>query len=386
MIFLGFKKYSTIAALLAISLLFVANCKPKDEPFDEGKGSPVFLISGSVDGRPTQYIAGVDSYYMYSQYRYDVKDSVYWMEAELKKTNCTTCPNSILISIADAEVSSGTGSVNISKVVQPDTFVFFPASGGTTITNSYKFDFIGEDTGYINPSYLWNFGGVGTSTLKNPSFTFTDTQIRNVCLTVTDLTSSCKNTACNTIKPQVAGNDTCSPRFSYIVLGDTSIQFVNQSQGGTYFWDFGDGFFSTQMSPLKKYSKKDTYKVCLTVSTSQCTQTLCKSVVFADTSFTCGTSFYVGGTKLNTVVTTNPQTSTVVVRYIDENGVLYQSNLQNQPVGSNFTKVSTRNYDPNEKGEKTQLLNITFKCRVFNSIGGFKDIVVTNGVVAIAYP
>lgn len=386
MIFLGFKKYSTIVALLAISLLFVANCKPKDEPFDEGKGSPVFLISGSVDGRPTQYIAGVDSYYMYSQYRYDVKDSVYWMEAELKKTNCTTCPNSILISIADAEVSSGTGSVNISKVVQPDTFVYLLDSGGSTSSNTYKFDFIGEDTGYKNPIYEWDFGGAGKSSLKNPSFTFTDTQTRNVCLTVTDLTSSCKNTACNTIKPQVAGNDTCSPRFSYVVLGDTSIQFVNQSQGGNYLWDFGDGLSSTQTSPIKIYSRKDTYKVCLTVSSATCTQTLCKSVVLADTNFTCGVNFYVGSTKLNTFVTKISKTSTVVVRYIDENGVLYQSNLQNQPIGSNFTKVSTRNYDPNEKGEKTQLLNITFKCRVFNSIGGFKDIVVTNGVVAIAYP
>ncbi len=386
MIFLGFKKYSIVAALLATSLLFVANCKPKDEPFDEGKGSPVFFISGGIDGKPTQYIAGVDSYYMYSRYRYSAADSLYWFEAELKKTNCTTCPKSILISIADAEVSGGTSPVNINKIVQPDSFIYLSPSGGTTITHSYKLDFIAEDTGYKNPSYVWDFGGAGTSTLKNPSFTFTDSQIRNVCLTITDLTSSCKNTACNIIQPQVASSDTCSPRFSYVTLGDTAVQFINQSTGGSYLWDFGDGLFSNQQSPLKKYSKKDTYKVCLTVSTSTCTQTICKSVVLADASFTCGASFYVGGAKADSVVTNTSQTSSIMVSYIDENGVLYQSNLQNQPVGSNFIKVSTRNYTPNEKGEKTQLLNVTFKCRVYSSGGAFKDIVVTNGIIAVAYP
>ena len=387
MIFLGFKKYSTIAALLAISLLFVANCKPKDEPFDEGKGSPVFFISGSIDGQPTQYIAGVDSYYMYSQYRFDATDSIYWLEANLKKTNCTTCSKSIKISIADAEVSAGTGGVNITNVLKNDTFDYYPRLGGGTVTNNFKVDFFAEDSGFVNPQFNWNFGGAGVSAQRNPNFTFTDTQNRNVCLTITDLTTSCVKTSCNIINvAQLANNDTCVPKFNYITLGDTSVQFLNQSSGGNYFWDFGDAQSSNQTSPLHFYGKKDTYKVCLTLSSGGCSQQVCKTIVLGDTSFTCGANFYYGNTQKITVVNQPTQTSTVMVEYVDENGVLYQSRLQNQPAGSTFIKLTNRNYNPNEKGEKTQLVNISFKCRVFNGSGGFKDVTVTNGVIAVAYP
>lgn len=387
MIFLGFKKYSIVAVLLAISLLFVANCKPKDEPFDEGKGSPVFFISGSVDGTPMQYIAGVDSYYMYSQYRYSTTDSLYWFEANLKKTNCTTCPKSILISIADAVTSAGTSPTDINKVVQPDSFDFLPATGGTTVINGYKYNFLAEDTGYSNPQYNWDFGGLGSSTLKNPSFTFPDTQTRNVCVTVTDLISSCKNTSCNTIKPIAAGNDSCTPKFDYIALGDSAVQLINQSAGGTANWDFGDGQFSNQFfPPVHYYAKQGSYKICLTLSAQGCSQQICKTVVISDPAFTCGANFHYDSTKVNTTIIKSPRTSKVVVSYVDENGVLYKSDLQDQPAGSSFAKISTRNYDPNEKGEKNQLLNVTFKCRVFSGGGAFKDVVVTNGVVAIAYP
>ncbi|WP_446012047.1 PKD domain-containing protein [Candidatus Electrothrix sp.] len=47
-------------------------------------------------------------------------------------------------------------------------------------------------------SWAWDFGGLGSSTEQNPSFTFTDAGDHNVCLTVTDDDGS-TDTACKTV-------------------------------------------------------------------------------------------------------------------------------------------------------------------------------------------
>jgi len=71
-----------------------------------------------------------------------------------------------------------------------------------------------------------------------------------------------------------------------------NVLFVNtSSQNGltTYAWDFGDGTSSTAMHPLKTYAQGGMYNVCLAISDSCGTDTLCQTLdvcTEADASYT----------------------------------------------------------------------------------------------------
>jgi hypothetical protein len=56
----------------------------------------------------------------------------------------------------------------------------------------------------------------------------------------------------------------------YDSIEDTSIQFLGDAYGGkpdySWFWDFGDGYFSSEQNPTHTYSTKGDYIVTLTVT------------------------------------------------------------------------------------------------------------------------
>jgi|GEM_PF-1191041 PKD repeat protein len=66
--------------------------------------------------------------------------------------------------------------------------------------------------------------------------------------------------------------------FTYEVASRTAM-FWDQSQLATnYYWTFGDGYTSTESSPMHTYFENGKYKVCLTVSNDCNASTFCDSV------------------------------------------------------------------------------------------------------------
>ncbi len=75
---------------------------------------------------------------------------------------------------------------------------------------------------------------------------------------------------------------------SYAWAPDTSGQYsilaINNctptpGNGGSYFWDFGDGNSSTQAYPQHQYSGAGNYNVCVTVNFNGCAQTYCDTII-----------------------------------------------------------------------------------------------------------
>ncbi len=67
--------------------------------------------------------------------------------------------------------------------------------------------------------------------------------------------------------------------FNHSISGLT-VSFTNTSAGGgSYHWDFDDGSTSTDVSPIHPYSAYGTYNVCLSVSGSCGSDTVCQSVI-----------------------------------------------------------------------------------------------------------
>lgn len=157
----------------------------------------------------------------------------------------------------------GADSIAIPVTIQPlvsstALFNYTQDSCSTTIT------FINQSVN--SNSYIWNFGDGNSSTITNPSHSYTSAGTFNVVLT--------SNGVCNTDTQSVSINVTLPtlaiPGFSVTqnTCGD-SISFLNSSTGyTTILWDFGDGNTSNQINPTHAYSTPGNYQVQLLVSNS----------------------------------------------------------------------------------------------------------------------
>lgn len=124
-------------------------------------------------------------------------------------------------------------------------------------------------------TWNWDFGDGYSSNLQNPTHAYSEPGNYYCCLTITD---PCGNaTHCDTVhycKPP-------KPHFSYTLNGDV-VSFKDSSEtANSWFWDFGDGYFSTLQNPNHVYSQHGNYLCCLTITDS------CNSAAFCDTVFYC---------------------------------------------------------------------------------------------------
>lgn len=119
-------------------------------------------------------------------------------------------------------------------------------------------------------SYQWNFGNGNSSTLTNPANVYTAPGIYTVTLTATSSNGQ-THTVTQTNSITIFGN----PVADFTVNAtqgcrfQTAFQFTSTSTNAvSYFWDFGDGTFSTLANPTKIYGSTGTYNVSLLVTNS----------------------------------------------------------------------------------------------------------------------
>ncbi len=159
-------------------------------------------------------------------------------------------------------------------------------------------------------SWDWDFGdpnsGSNTSSLQNPTHSFSGNGTYNVCLTVT---ADCDGTICTEticISFPVIGCDPCPcgivPNFSYEVEGCTAVfqdlsYFTNKCSQITHWsWNFGDpssptNVVTNQQNPTHTYTANGTYTVCLTIygnnNSETCVRTVCFDVVITNCGGPC---------------------------------------------------------------------------------------------------
>lgn len=131
-----------------------------------------------------------------------------------------------------------------------------PTAGGFSI--SFNDVSAGSPT-----SWYWDFGDGNVDSTQNPNHSFSAVGWYYVCLTISNAT--CTSTICDSI--YIDSNFTVQAIFSYQQTGGNGVQFTNgstQRANMSYYWDFGDGTTSTQMSPSHTYTTGGNYTVCLT--------------------------------------------------------------------------------------------------------------------------
>ncbi|MFB1023078.1 MAG: PKD domain-containing protein, partial [Vicingaceae bacterium] len=95
----------------------------------------------------------------------------------------------------------------------------------------------------------------------------------------------------------------CQAGFNYSTNGLTATftdsSYSSVTGGFQSSWNFGDGTFSNSMNPSHGYSQSGAYSVCLTISDSLCSNSICSTIVIQSHPPTCQADFYFIPTGLN---------------------------------------------------------------------------------------
>ncbi|GAB6284493.1 MAG: hypothetical protein STSR0009_06930 [Methanoregula sp.] len=182
-------------------------------------------------------------------------------------TNDISTGGSIMVvGIPAAPVANFTSSTNTSDILSPVQFT--------------------DKSANVPQSWLWDFGDGTISTEQNPVHTYTAGGTFTVNLTVTNYKGTDKIVKLNYIAKNIPAIPVAN--FTVNVISGISpipIQFSDQSTGSivSWYWDFGDGFNSTEQNPLHWYAPGK-YSVNLTVSNSGGSNKLLKSNLITVTS------------------------------------------------------------------------------------------------------
>jgi len=149
--------------------------------------------------------------------------------------------------------SSDTASVNGAVVVEINASFSSTSTGAPVDSLNFTASVVGVDPGFT-ATFAWNFGDPGsggdnTSTLQNPTHTFSDDEDHLVTLVVTGLTDTDTATATVSIDPAAptAGFTPSTQQNGDVddTVGETSfgVSFSDDSSGiiDSYAWDFGAG-------------------------------------------------------------------------------------------------------------------------------------------------
>jgi PKD repeat protein len=119
--------------------------------------------------------------------------------------------------------------------------------------------------------WQWNFGdGSGNSTLENPGHTYTTPGTYTVTMTATNQYGSTTVVATNAIVVTASGSAPTAAFTTSTVSGTVpfSVQFTDTSSGGptSWYWNFGDGAYSTSQNVQHTYNAPGTFTVVENVS------------------------------------------------------------------------------------------------------------------------
>jgi gliding motility-associated-like protein len=168
-----------------------------------------------------------------------------------------------------------TNYINISNGVQAVFTNSTPLSCSPPETISFQ----NQSTGTGTLSYQWNFGDGATSTLTNPSHTYTATGSYTVQLIVVN-SAGCRDTAIHTAGVNI-GAVLANFTVPSSVCAGTAITFVNTSLPApdSVLWDFGDATGSAVMSPVKTFAAGGNYPVKLLSYFGACKDSVTKNVM-----------------------------------------------------------------------------------------------------------
>jgi PKD repeat protein len=167
------------------------------------------------------------------------------------------------------------------EIIRPSLVIRYDTCVGPSNSFTYQSDNLHCQFYYNDSSvtsWSWDFGNGFNSELQNPDFNYEVAGSYLVCLTVQNNCDSVK--ACDSIKVCTEPD----PGFSF-VIDSLNVRFTNLSSNCLeYYWDFGNGYFSTQENPVFQFDEPGEYIVCLSVENECNSSAVCDTVLITSSS------------------------------------------------------------------------------------------------------
>lgn len=364
-------------------LLFVAlsACKPLEDQVGNVDEPYFFLRSESPNALNLE--AGKNGYYHFTLHQRDEMD-VYEFVGKLSKDSCENCDEEISILFRAAHPIASGEAFQISDHIREGEYDYIQ---NLTLSRHRKLQFVTDTTLNVNARYLWDFGDGHTSTSKQPSHNYKQDNDYMVSLFT-------ENGDCSTytIKQVFVTADSipdaCEADFDFFYLSPNTVQFFpkNAKPGETYNWNFGDGLFSSDSTPIHTYSDTGKYNVLLI---KLMPSLVCSSLVIKwlkienDIPAPCNTTFSYHEAPLTVV--DSMHLAKVLVTYRSKNGETFRSDVLLQDAA--FFQISNvQPYENNEKGEPVIVFDLDFSCRLRNDNGAEIDFGRNRGRIGVSYP
>ncbi len=367
------------ALYLLLSILVLGSCKKKEFP-ENSSSDPSFYVKAEINGTPVELNAGMLGYYMYSSHVQD-SNGIYHFTAELKQQNCTSnCRNYLKFSVSDNKVCLPGESSNAANSIKPGEYLYANILTSAPSLQGVQVKF---HSGFNKTAlaYNWDFGDGFISTDANPTHTYTSEGNYETCLLIDEGVNA--SSICNTSK--ISAGNACRTAVKVNYINGNTISFGNVSYGNgpfSYYWNFGDGNYSTQSAPVHAYDSSGLYTVKLKIKNTANDSAMHTYMVNTAQSLEAAPNFSVSA--MTPIYNYQSLFSRIKITYIDENGIEYNSSNNSQTNLSSFKIESVENYKVNEHDHATKKLKIIFSCDLYN---GSSVVKLKNGeaVIAVSY-
>jgi hypothetical protein len=355
----------------------INSCKKNPDPLPN-EYSPVFYCNGQIGNEDLAIGAGLDSFYLQTNYAYNQREDIVEYVSEFKKV-CAGCSESLKVIIRNNKKGEVSNFVFDSVFSIKNDYRYYSNN-----PLAYKVYFTSESVGLGAVSHFWRFDDGNQSTISNPVKEFAINSISNVEYTST-FANNCKSTINKSLflmNDSIANNypniiyyqDTVNTNYIFTIDQLSNIKNVS--------WDFGDstnllnGLSVNYFSPrqgvglvkanIETFSGQNFY--------------LSKNVNFGKTS-DCEANF----SFRITPVDKGQQLNTVIIQYTDRNGKVYSSEniLQDENVLFAIKEIVSRQL--NENKIVTTAFSIDADCLLSDGNQSFKKIKF-NSKIAFAHP
>ncbi len=369
------KKY---CCLFLLGILFLGSCQKKLEPIDE-YGSPAFSLRGEIDGKFVSLEAGVNSFFLQTEYGLDSNKLVEF-KGNFKQT-CSHCKQAFKVIIKDYQTYQNGQSTLADSSLPNRNYDFYRAGAFNIPSYGVVFSATPQGSGALK-SQVWEFsdGSSFTNSVVSKTFrTGTSQELKYTC----NYLNGCSSSIQYKLKLNPFLNPGLLPDFSMESIEPTKVMYKFTAGGdstGAYYWSFGDGGYAKGKTVYYGYDSSAVYLVSLFQITATDTFEISKNLNIGF-SGDCSANF----TK-NIQPNIDPMNKTTVnIEWTDEQGEVYSSSRFKQKFYCNFTLDKSEDYLKNKAGQKTRLLNFHLNCLLSN---GLKTIEIRNleGKMAVALP
>jgi len=333
-----------------LALMFVVfSCKKNMDPVATSS-NPLFYMEGLMDNQKLLLEAGVDSFYLQTDYNLNSTDTIIEYISEFKKP-CVNCKESFKIIIRNYAFGLNKPYV-FDSVFNLTNYDYYQLN-----SNSYVGSFTSNASGSGAITHIWDFGDGTTATIANPTKIFPN-NYNNIITYTSSFSGGCSSSIAKKMDFSVDSPILYYPKI--ISYSDTSGKVLNFTLSDTFNikkvnWYFGDGDSLSGMSVSHTYNNAGVYLAKALITLFSGKQIEVNQNINYINKILCKANYTFKFVPIQNV----NQFSTIIMEYTDKNGMVYSSKNAKQNSNSFFKLLPLNPYVFNDKNQATYSFNLT---------------------------